>query len=102
MEFCNHITVLNTSPQNESIAKQGKRFSFASFLTVDVLIYDLQLLVFFLIFKSVVSVAVLYSPCMDFFPPRLFLFVIGILCLQLINENMPIELSDNTFTVWCV
>lgn len=30
MGFCNHITVLNTSPQNESTTKQGKEFLSAS------------------------------------------------------------------------
>lgn len=31
MGFCNHITVLNTSPQNESTTKQGKRVFFFFF-----------------------------------------------------------------------
>lgn len=47
MGFCNHITVLNTSPQNESTAKQGKRVSFSLLvLTVYVLIYEQQLMCF--------------------------------------------------------
>ena len=101
MGFWNHITVLNTSPQNESTTKQegGKEFFFFFLLislTVDVLVYKPSLLVFPHL-EFLVCLAHVWIP-----PPlhAFALFLIGIVCLQPINENMPIEFIEKR--IYCM
>ena len=95
MGFWNHITVLNTSPQNESTTKQC--FLLIS-LTVDVLLYESRLLVF-PHFEPLVCLAHVRIP-----PPlhSFVLFLIGMVCLQPINENMPIKFIEKTYLLYGV
>lgn len=65
-------------------------------LTVDVLVYESRLLVFPR-FESLVCLAHVWipSPLHSFVP-----FLIGIVCLQPINENMPIEFIEKR--IYCM
>lgn len=97
MGFYNHITVLNTSPQNES-TKNKRGVFFASFPSQFRVCPHLWVAFVF----SLSSICCMWSNIGHFYGfiwiPSLPV-VIGKGYLQLINKNMPIDFIDIAFTV---